>query len=178
QNRDTAWFRLDVVVAYRMFAAAKSRGKNRAGLPVILSRHAVVRGDELPGAGGVHPDISKAVAIFVRLALGGAFLVVAASDYGNIAVHADFDVAYFGHIYVHVGVADVRDVSSLAVNTAVFNGDDHVLVQQRVHAGDVFELVGVCPLVFQRQDFGRRGFRFFLGGKAGRKDGQQGCRHN
>src|SRR5437868_8891591 len=113
-----------------MFAAAKSRGKNRASVPLLLSRHAVVRGDELPSAGDIHPDIGEAVAIFVRLAFGGAFLVVAASDYGNVAVHADFDVAYFGHIYVHVGVADVRDVSSLAVNTAIFDGHDHVLVQQ------------------------------------------------
>src|SRR5438876_8894929 len=112
-----------------MFAAAKRRGQNRASLPLVLGGHAVVRGDELPGAGDIHPDISKAVAVFVGLALGGAFLVVAASDHGNVAVHADFDVAYFGHVYVHVSVADVRDVSSLAVNTAIFDGDDHVLVQ-------------------------------------------------
>src|SRR5947209_2534461 len=121
-----------------MFAAAKSRGQNRASLPLVLGGHAVVRGDELPSAGDVHPDIGEAVAVFIGLALGGAFLVVAASDHGNVAVHADFDVAYFGHIYVHVGVADVRNVSSLAVNAAIFDGHDHILVQQRVHAGDVF----------------------------------------
>src|SRR5579863_4820585 len=56
----------------------------------LLHRHAVVRGNDLPFAASLHPDVSQAVMIFVRLSVVGSFLVVGPGHDSGISVHADF----------------------------------------------------------------------------------------
>jgi hypothetical protein len=93
---------------------------------------------------------------FVGLALGCALLVVDTGHNSGISVHADFEFGHFRKDDFVIGVSRVRNVSGLAEGASVLHGDDEIVRQKRIQAGDIASLIGVIPLVFEREDLGDR----------------------
>src|ERR1700751_3457290 len=89
-----------------------------------LNRNAVVRGNHLPSAVNVHPDVSEPVMVFVGLPFYCPFLVIRPSYHNCVPMTVNFQVRHFGDFYSRRATTCMRNISSLAVCTTVLNGDD------------------------------------------------------
>ncbi len=120
----------------------------------ILDGDAVVRGDHLPARIDEQPDVGKPIMEFVRLALGCALLVIDTGHNSGISVHTDLEIGHFRKDDSVIGISRMRNVSGLAEGISILHGDDEIVRQKRIQAGDIAPLIGVIPFIFEREDLG------------------------
>lgn len=116
-----------------------------------------MRGDQTPLTRFLHPDVGKAVVIVVRPLTINAFFVIDAGDDGCVAVHANSQLRDLYEFYTGRSAGAVGKVAGLAVGTAVFKGDDEIIVKNGGEHCHFMMLVTVEELEFQSSNRGRVG---------------------
>ena len=75
-----------------MRIASWRRRRRGVGHPSSLNRNTIVRGNQLPFAVSVHPNVGQPVVVFVGFPFNCAFLVISPSHHDCVPVGVNFQV--------------------------------------------------------------------------------------